>query len=148
MHTGMKNYISILAVSAICLFTAGGCKSIVTFDALPSDAQTFLTENFSVSPVSYAVKEFNEYEVVLADGTEIEFNGKGEWKTVDMNHGIVPAGVIASLPAPIAAYLSTSFANVPVEKVRKGFWPAYKVELVNDLELEFNSKGICTNIDD
>lgn len=114
--------------------------------------QQILRTGFSTNTITsiliQQVKEFNEYEVVLADGTEIEFNGKGEWKTVDVNHGIVPAGVIASLPAPITAYLSTSFANVPVEKVRKGFWPAYKVELVNDLELEFNSKGMCTNIDD
>lgn len=144
----MKHIITLLSVSILCLYAASGCKSIVTADALPADAQAFLSEHFSDSPVSYAVKEFNEYDVVLANGAEISFNGKGEWKSVDMNHGIVPAGVLASLPAPVSSYLSASFANVPVEKVEKGCCPAYKVELLNDLELEFNSKGVCKNIDD
>lgn len=52
------------------------------------------------------------------------------------------------LPAPIITYLSSSFAQVPVEKVKKGFRYAYELELVNDLELKFNSKGVCRKIDD
>lgn len=144
----MKKFIKILMVSVLGASALSGCKSIVTFDAMPVNAQTFLIENFADSPVSYAVKEFNEYDVILVNGAEIEFNGKGEWKKVDMNHGIVPAGVLATLPAPISAFLTTSFANVPVEKVKKGFWPAYEVELLNGIELEFNSKGVCKNIDD
>lgn len=140
---------SVLFISAaICLFAVNGCESVVTFDTLPASAQVFLTQNFSDSPVSYAVKEFNEYNVTLVNGTEIEFNGKGMWKKVDMNHAVIPAAVLAMLPAPINSFLTASFANVPVEKIEKGFWPAYKVELVNGLELEFNSKGICKNIDD
>ena len=144
----MKRFFTLLMVSALCLFAVSGCKSVVTFEQLPTEAQTFLTENFSASPVSYAVKECNEYDVVLTDGTEIEFNRKGEWECVDMNHGTVPATVLATLPPAISSYLAVSFANVPVEKVKKGFWPAYKVELINDLELEFNSKGVCTKVDD
>lgn len=144
----MKRFFTLLMVSVFCLSAISGCKSVVTFEQLPTEAQTFLTENFSASPVSYAVKECNEYDVVLTDGTEIEFNGKGEWESVDMNHGAVPATVLATLPPSIVSHLTTSFANVPVEKVKKGFWPAYKVELLNDLEIEFNSKGVCTKVDD
>lgn len=143
----MKNHIA-ATLFAFCTFAVSGCKTVVTFDALPANAQTFLTQNFPDSPVSYAVKEINEYNIVLVNGAEIELNGKGEWKSVDMNHGVVPEGVLALLPAPITSYLSTSFAAVPVEKVKKGFWPAYKVELLNGLELEFNSKGICTEVED
>lgn len=79
----MKNFIIAISVTALCLVSFSGCKSIVTYDALPSDAKAFLTENFSASPVSYAVKEFNEYNVVLADGTEIEFNSKGICRKID-----------------------------------------------------------------
>ena len=116
----MKNILTTIVVSAIFVLVAGGCKRIVTFDAMPSDAQTFLTQNFPEAVVSYAFKEFNEYEVTLANGAEIEFNGKGEWRKVDMNHGIVPDGVMALLPAAIPSFLATSFANIPVEKVKKG----------------------------
>ncbi|MBQ0096953.1 MAG: PepSY-like domain-containing protein [Bacteroidales bacterium] len=144
----MKNSISALVASAICIAAICGCKNIVTFEALPAEAQTFLTENFPDSPVSYAVKEGNEYDVTLTDGTEIEFNGKGEWKTVEMKHKTVPAAVLATLPPSVSSYLTSSFGNVPVEKVEKGTWPAYKAELVNGLEVYFNSKGICTKVDD
>ena len=144
----MKNLINLSIISLLCLFAASGCKSVVTFETLPASAQAFLTENFPDSPVSYAVKEFDEYEVLLVNGVEIGFNGKGEWEKVDMNRGIVPDGVMALLPPAIVSYVRTSFPNVSVEKVEKGFWPAYKVELLNGLELEFNSKGICRKIDD
>ena len=144
----MKKSSVLFIAAAICLFAVSGCKSVVTFDTLPENAQKFLTQNFTDFPVSYAVREFNEYNVTLANGAEIEFNGKGEWRKVDMNHGVVPAAVVATLPLSINSFLMASFANVPVEKIEKGFWPAYKVELVNGLELEFNSKGICKNIDD
>ena len=144
----MKKFFLPFVAVALCVSAVSGCKSVVTFEMLPAGAQAFLTQNFSDAPVSYAVKEFNEYEVLLVNGAEIEFNGKGEWQSVDMNHGIMPAGVLTTLPAPVSAFLSASFANVPVEKIKKGFWPAYKVELLNDLELKFNSKGICRNIDD
>ncbi len=144
----MKKALTLITAAAICLSAVSGCESVVTLDTLPANAQVFLTQNFSDYPVSYAIKEFNEYNVTLINGTEIEFNGKGEWKKVDMNHGVIPAAVLAMLPASINSFLTASFANVPVEKIEKGFWPAYKVELVNGLELEFNSKGICKNIDD
>lgn len=143
----MKNQILILSVYIICALSLAGCR-VVTFDNLPSEAQVFLTENFPEFPVSYAVKECNEYEITLSNGAEIEFNGKGEWKSVDMHHGMVPDGVLSTLPAPIITYLSSSFAQVPVEKVKKGFRYAYELELVNDLELKFNSKGVCRKIDD
>lgn len=144
----MKTTTSLFIAAAICMFAVSGCKSIVTFDTLPENARIFLTQNFPDSPVSYAVMEFNEYSVTLVNGTEIEFNGKGEWEKVDMNHGIVPDAVLATLPASINSFLTASFANVPIEKIEKGFLPAYKVELVNGLEVEFNSKEICRNIDD
>ncbi len=144
----MQHFISAIMASAFCMAAISGCKNIVTFENLPAEAQTFLTENFSDFPVSYAVKECNEYDVILTDGTEIEFNGKGEWKTVEMKHKSIPAAVLATLPPSVSSYLTTSFGNVPVEKVEKGFCPAYKAELVNGLDVYFNSKGICTKVDD
>ena len=144
----MKRITALFIATAICLFAVSACESVVTFDKLPANAQSFITQNFSDSPVSYAVKDFNEYNVILANGTETEFNGKGDWKTVEMNHGAIPSTILALLPASINSFLTASFANIPVEKVEKGSRPAFKVELVNGLELEFNSKGICKNIDD
>lgn len=146
--TDMKRIFEIIAASAICILAANGCKNVVTFEAMPVTAQTFIGSYFPETPASYAVKDFFEYEVVLANGAEIEFNRKGEWKKIDMHHGIVPAGVLATLPVPVSSYLNTSFPNIPVEKVEKDFLPAYKLELVNGIELEFNSKGLCRDIDD
>lgn len=143
----MKRFLFTACILALCVFAAGGCKKIVTVNELPPVAQTFVSTNFPGTNASYVIKECCEYEVTLSDGTQLEFNRKGEWRKVDMKNMPVPASVAASLPAPAAAYLETSFPGVPVEKVEIEH-RRYKVELLNGLELEFNSKGICKEIDD
>lgn len=65
----------------------------IPFAQLPKVAQQFVKANFT-SEVSYVTVDNDligkSYEVVLVNGTRIEFDGKGNWKDVDAEPGIVP----------------------------------------------------------
>ena len=121
---------------------------IIPAEQLPAAAKTFIQKNFPGQAISFAKidKDFGKttYEVHLDNGVELEFDKKGNWDKEDCKFSAVPANLI---PAAIADYVKAHFAGnkiVKIDKERHG----YDVELSNDLELKFNSKGQLTNIDD
>lgn len=125
------------------------CKDvIITADKLPATAQTFIKEYFPGSDISYAKKDKEltktTYEVVLQDGTEIDFDSKGQWDKVDCKRAAVPAMLI---PDAIATYVQTNFPGQTIVKIDKELF-GYEIELLNDLELKFDKNGRLVNIDD
>ena len=90
---------------------------VISKNQLPAQAQSFLNENFADVKISYAKQETDfierSYEVVLADGTKLEFTKKGNWKEVDCRFDEVPAAIV---PEAIKSYLRK---NYPGEKVLK-----------------------------
>lgn len=92
--------------------------------------------------VPFAKTDFLEYEVRLMDGSEIEFKKDGELKKMDMEDSIIPSAVFAELPEGIGSYLESTFPDIPAEKLERTIFGSYKIELVNDVELKFNSKGV------
>ena len=137
----MRKTFILFIVAAACGALAS-CNRMVPFQSLPAPVQSFLSTHYEGVPVPFAKSELCEYEVVLPNGTEIEFSRKGEWKKIDAGHVSVPASIIQTLPAPIGDYLSASFAGIPVETVEKGFFGGYELELVNDVELKFSGEGV------
>lgn len=136
----------VAALAAVCM-AVSGCEKVIPAASLPQEVQTFIRTNFEGVAVSYAKSSPGEYEVLLMDGSELEFNKNGQWKSVEMKHSAVPACVLAMLPASILSYVEASFPGVPFEKVKK-LRRGYKVELANDLELTFNGEGVFKSIDD
>lgn len=120
----------------------------VDFSELPQSAQDVLNAHFlTTTTLLYAERDDNEYEVRLADGTEVDFRLNGDLKKVDVLPGrAVPAGVV--LPA-IASYVATNYANRLIEEYEIE-QNGYKVGLsgYNDIELLFNSNGNFIGIDD
>lgn len=143
----MKHSSFFAAVLAVFCLTVSSCEQVIPATSLPQTVQTFLQTNFEGVAVSYAKSSPREWEVLLTDGSELEFSKDGQWKSVEMRHAAVPAGILATLPAPILSYTEASFPGIPFEKVKR-FRRGYKVELANDLELTFNSEGVFKNIDD
>lgn len=128
-------------------FSATAQKTTITKSALPLNAQSFLNAHFAGQEPTYIVSDnetfSTEYKVQFANNIEVEFDGKGNWEEVDGNHQAIPVAVI---PKAIASYIKTNFANTTVTKIDKGTW-GYEVDLSNNLELEFNSKGKFLRID-
>ena len=121
---------------------------IIPVEQLPASAKTFVKKYFPQATIEYATKdtEFMDttYEVRLSDGTEVDFDKKGNWDNVDCKTKAVPASLV---PAAIAQYVKAHYPNtviVKIDKERSG----YDIELSNDLDLKFNSKGKLIGIDD
>ena len=121
---------------------------IISPDTLPAAATSVIQEYLPETAISYAKKDADltktTYEVTLQDGTEIDFNSKGEWDKVDCKRAAVPAALV---PAFIADYVQTSFPGQIIVKIDKERY-GYEIELGNDLELKFDKNGKLLNIDD
>ena len=140
----------ILTVAAILLLsiTAFAQNGMTKFNQLPIKAQEFVKTYFKDYKISYVLsdKEFAnvDYKVCFEDGTEIEFNAKGEWTDVSGKQNCIPTGFILTA---ITDYVNTVHQDVCITDVEKEY-NRITVELSNKLELEFNSKGKLISYDD
>ena len=140
--------ILVTLVIALTSLTLISCSDrIIPSEKLPAAAQSFLKEYFPDSPISYVKKEADltpTYEVVLQNGTEIEFNKKGEWDNIDCKRLAVPAALI---PAAISEYVNANFPGQSIVKIDRETY-GHEIEMANGLELKFDKKGKLLHIDD
>lgn len=116
---------------------------------LPQAARQVIAAAFpktGVSHVKVDERTFggNEYEVIFTDGSEIEFNSKGEWTDVDGGVREVPSYFVLK---PIAKYIKTNFKGAKIFKIEKDR-NEYDVELSNGKELKFDRAGNFLRLDD
>jgi hypothetical protein len=138
-------------VIALAAFATIGCtaqKRNIAITELPKTAQEFIKANFPNQATSYIIEDKHinetEYEVRFTGGTEVEFDGSGNWKEIDANHSVMPKSV---LPKAIATYTDKNYKGQDIEKAERKNW-GYKVEFTNDIELEFDNAGKFLRIDD
>ena len=133
-------------VSCNMVANAGNDKSI-TVNALPAKAQTLLNNHFNGQKVMLATIESGvvsrSYDVVLQNGTKLEFDKKGNLTEIDCKQGIVPALLI---PQAIKSYLKDNYAGQSVKKIEMNK-NEYEVELTNGLDLAFNKHFQLIDID-
>ena len=125
-----------MALMAVFAAAALFADRIVPVDSIPQAAKNLIAEHFPGRNAQFAKADFNEWEVQLDDGTEIEFTGGGEWKGIKCYTG-VPLSV---LPQAIADHVAQSYPDVPVlnaEKERRG----YELKLANRMEMFFGLDG-------
>ena len=133
-------------VSCNMAANAGNDKPI-SVNALPAKAQTLLNNHFNGQKVMLATIESGvvsrSYDVVLQNGTKLEFDKKGNLTEIDCKQGIVPVQLI---PQAIKNYLEVNYAGQSVKKIeiKKN---EYEVELVNGLDLTFNKHFQLIDID-
>ncbi|MBO8439519.1 MAG: PepSY-like domain-containing protein [bacterium] len=104
---------------------------------LPAAAQTFIKSNFQNIEIAFVEEDVDfastSYDVLMKDGSKIEFDGSGNWKEIDCEYTEVPAAVI---PQGIVTYISAKHPGFKVVKIdRKRY--GYEVELNNKLEIKF-----------
>lgn len=136
-----------IVVILMCVFAMSAvvsCDRVVSADKLPTQAKQFVAAHFNGIEVLSVRKDGFKYDVVLFDGTEIEFSHGGQWIEVDCGLNPLPDGV---LPANTAKYLTAKFpmnfaTHVKFEHKR------YEVELDNDLDLLFDKNGNFMGADD
>ena len=85
----------------------------------------------------------DSYDVILTDGTSVEFNRDGEWKEVKSFQQNIPDTLI---PAEIKQYVNQNYPSQKIMTVERGKRKV-SVDLANGLELEFDLNGNLIDID-
>lgn len=111
---------------------------------LPQKAQTFISTYYPSATIVTSKKDGNEYDVLLDEGTNIEFDKSGEWKDVDATVGMTIAS--GFYPAGIDAYVSANYPGTGINEISKEKH-GYDVELLTGLDLRFNTAGEFLGID-
>lgn len=130
-------------VALATVASASASDKIVYNDSpLPAQSKALLAKHFKAK-VNFVKVDKNvlgrvdDYEVVLTNGTEVEFDADGNLKAVDAGRNAVPSSLI--LPA-ITKYIKTNCKNQKVTEldIEKKY---YKVELQDGRELKFDRNG-------
>ena len=113
----MKRILRILMIAICCMVScnmvanAGNDKPI-SVNALPAKAQTLLSQHFNGQKVMLATIESGvvsrSYDVVLQNGTKLEFDKKGNLTEIDCKQATVPDQLI---PQAIKNYLMANYAD-------------------------------------
>lgn len=139
-----KILLTLLTVLLIAGTTfAGGRKRTIDPESLPQAATQLIQKHWPSCAIDMAFIDGNEYEVLLTDGTLIEFNSKGVWKEMKCTDGLP----VTLVPINITRYIVNRFPKqliIDCEKLKGG----YEVTITNGLEIQFDLKGNVTHVDD
>lgn len=125
-------------------------EEVIDVNGLPVLAAEFLNENFNAVKVLSVTREKEalsgtEYQVLLNNGVEVNFDKDGNWVEVDARDNVatIPTEFILSA---IVDYVKANYADAGIngiEKEKHGF----DVELTNGLDLVFDKEGKFLRID-
>ena len=83
----MKKILAIAATLVLSLTACADRQQLISFNALPAAAQTFVKQYFNPSDIAYVGSErdglHTEYNVRLNDATELEFDLNGNLREFD-----------------------------------------------------------------
>lgn len=144
----MKKNILTLALAIFLSASAFAQNGMTKLEQLPVTAQEFVKTYFSDYTIQYIFsdREFADidYKIRFEDGTEIEFNAKGEWTDVSSKEKCIPTGFILT---EITNYVDTYHKDMCITDIEREF-NRITIELNDNLEIEFNSKGKFVSYDD
>ena len=144
----MKKFIALGIFAMVLLMTACSDKPVTPAE-LPASITAFVQQNFPGRTITFAKKDLEitgwQYDVVLADGTQIDFDTDEAWDKIECPlTNPVPAALV---PGSIVTYLQTNYPDAIITKIDKERY-GYEVELANGLEMKFNQQGMLMEMDD
>ena len=123
------------------VFSSCDDEKEIRFSKLPQAAQNFILQYFPGDEVTYVQREKDDgrksYDVLLNNGTELEFDENGNWTDVDCKFSRLPEGI---LPEPIATHLAENYPQHTPYKVEKKLG-GYEVSVTGSLELIYTADG-------
>lgn len=141
---------TLLTLATFFAFTAAALASDyrpITLDQLPAAAKSTLTVHFKNIPTTFIGAEPEmiglEYKVLLENGTEIEFDKKGQWKEIESKVG-VPETIV---PALINQFVAQNHKTDKVVRIDREKW-GYEVKLASGIEVEFDKNFKFIKYDD
>lgn len=139
----MKKFITLIFAAIIGIGVAYARDRVTSnVNELPQVARTTLSTHFKNVKVNHikideGIFGADDYDVVLENGTEIDFDGDGKLKEVEAGINGVPSSLILK---PILNYITKNYAKCKIvgyEIKRNG----YEVELNNGIEVKFDRNG-------
>ena len=120
----------------------------IKFEKLPAAAQKFVKTNFADNTVVFVTKDDDllapDYEVVLDNGTVLQFSSAGSLEKIEAFRTGVPQNLI---PEKIKDYVSANYPETTYREYEQDRGK-HEVKLSNGLELTFNSGFTLIEIDD
>lgn len=120
----------------------------IGYSELPAKAQEFVEKYYDGVDVTRVTMDRDisstEYDVMLSNGTKIEFNTDGEWCDVDARNSAVPSAIV---PKQIRSYVDKNYKGNDIVELKRERY-GWEVKLSQGLELEFDSAFRLTEIDD
>ena len=108
----------------------------VQLSSIPQNAQNFIKQHFSGIEVTFIERDWEDIEVYLANGTQVDFFPNGDWKEVKC-YGNMPNSI---LPANVMNTVKKTYPNAAIVKIEKQF-TTFQVKLNNMMELYIDSNG-------
>ncbi|MDE7345965.1 MAG: PepSY-like domain-containing protein [Muribaculaceae bacterium] len=128
----------LIAVMGISLSSCSDNDEPVSSRELPSIAKDFIIVNYPSASIVSVEKDKSEYDVVLSDGTKIEFNKNGDWLEVEAAPTkSIPTGFY---PYKIDTYLQENFQGLGITEITR-VDRGYDVEISTGTELLFAHDG-------
>lgn len=140
--------ISLVAAGALGYYLANLVRDRATSpEALPENVLTFISEHFQDEKIAFAKEDRDlfklTYEVVLTDGTKLEFRRNGDWKEIKRHRVGIPEGIV---PEKAAAKVNELYPNSVITKAEYDD-KDLELELDNGLELKFDKSFNLTGLD-
>jgi hypothetical protein len=132
---------NILAAALLLFAIAANAQKKITAAELPPAANEFLKQHFNGIGIEKAKKDAEHgekgYEVILADGTEIEFWKDGKYREVDGNDKPIPT---AFIDPKIVDYCKKNYPDAQITHIDYGHNDV-DVDLTGKIDLEFDKDG-------
>lgn len=144
----MKQFISFLFVLLLGVGAASAAPDrVITREQLPAMAQQFLQDYFPSAEVTAAHEDGDivqrEYDVMLDDGTHIEFAADGRWLEIESREAL-PRGIV---PPSIVTYTAKHYPSLTIHRIERSR-REWEVSLSNGVEIRFNRRFSVISIDD
>lgn len=109
---------------------------IISPNELPDNVKTFVQKYFPNTNIMYAEIDYNEYEIRLNNGTEIEFDKNAEWKEIKTYQNFP----IEILPSYIIQIVKKIYPDTFIIKAEK-IWDGFEIKTSNMMEIYIDNKG-------
>jgi hypothetical protein len=130
-------------VAGLLLFIAiaATAQKKIQPNELPAGSVAFIEKHFPNRTIHQSKKDSEHgekgFEVILSDGTEVEFWQDGGWREVDGNGNPIPTSFIS---ANILEYVQKNYPKEKITHIDYGHKDV-DVDLTNTIDLEFDKSG-------
>lgn len=132
---------ALLFAAALCITISANAQKKIETSELPKPATDFLAKHFKGISIDKTKKDAEHgekgYEVILSDGTEIEFWKDGSYREVDGKDKAIPT---AYIDPKITDYVAKNYPNSKITHIDYGHKDV-DVDLTGDIDLEFSKEG-------